>query len=230
MNRALDVATSTLASGFAWAAGLSVFRSAKAPEKPLELYEFESCPFCRKAREALTALDLDAVIYPCPPGGTRYRPAAVARGGKKQFPLLVDPNKDVLLYESDDIARYLAATYGDGTLPLSLKLGPLTDVRSFMASAVRPGVSRVVPSKRPAERLELWSFEGSPYCRIVREALCRLELPYLLHNVAKGSPKREAFVARSGKMMVPYLVDPNTHSEMFESAAIVRYLEETYAA
>ena len=29
--------------------------------------------------------------------------------------------------------------------------------------------------------------------------------------------------------MVPYLVDPNTDTEMFESAEIVAYLEETYA-
>jgi glutathione S-transferase len=51
----------------------------------------------------------------------------------------------------------------------------------------------------------------------------------VLHNVAKGSPKRDAFVARSGKMMVPYLADPNTGVEMFESADIVEYLERTYA-
>ena len=60
-----------------------------------------------------------------------------------------------------------------------------------------------------------YSFEPSPFCRIVREALCSLEIPYLLHNVAKGSPRREAFVARSGRMMVPWLVDPNTGIEMF---------------
>jgi glutathione S-transferase len=64
----------------------------------------------------------------------------------------------------------------------------------------------------------------------VREKLCSLELPYLLHNVAKGSPSRPAFTQRSGKMMVPYLVDPNTSLEMFESADIVHYLDETYAA
>jgi glutathione S-transferase len=29
-------------------------------------------------------------------------------------------------------------------------------------------------------------------------------------------------------MMVPYLIDPNTDTEMFESADIVRYLEDTY--
>jgi hypothetical protein len=39
------------------------------PKIPLELYEFEACPFCRKVREALTLLDLDAIIYPCPSEG-----------------------------------------------------------------------------------------------------------------------------------------------------------------
>ena len=53
--------------------------------------------------------------------------------------------------------------------------------------------------------------------------------PYVLHNVAKGSAHREAFVKRSGRMMVPYLVDPNTGTEMFESADIVAYLDRTYA-
>ena len=35
-------------------------------------------------------------------------------------------------------------------------------------------------------------------------------------------------MARSGKMQVPYLVDPNAGTEMFESADILAYLEETY--
>jgi glutathione S-transferase len=48
--------------------------------------------------------------------------------------------------------------------------------------------------------------------------------------VGKGSPRREAFVERSGKMMVPYLADPNTAVEMFESEDIVTYLDETYGA
>ena len=73
-------------------------------------------------------------------------------------------------------------------------------------------------------------FEASPFSRIVREVLCSLEIPYLLHNVARGSPRREAFEQRSGRIMVPWLVDPNTGTEMFESADIARYLDETYAA
>ena len=54
--------------------------------------------------------------------------------------------------------------------------------------------------------------------RCSAEALTELEIPYLLHNVGKGSPRREAYVARSGKMKVPYLADPNTGRELFESA------------
>ncbi len=102
-------------------------------------------------------------------------------------------------------------------------------------AVVASGVGRgsagafVRPSKTPDQPLELYSFEASPFCRLVRERLCELELPYRLHNVARGSAAREAFVERSGKMQVPYLADPNTGVEMFESADIVRYLDETYA-
>jgi glutaredoxin len=110
-----------------------------------------------------------------------------------------------------------------------LGLGPLTDASSFLASAVRPGFGAAYRGGSPPEMpLVLYSFEASPFCRIVREELCALEVPYLLRNVAKGSPKREAFVELSGKMQVPYLVDPNTGVEMFESAHIVDYLGATY--
>lgn len=39
------------------------------PRKPIEIYEFEGCPFCRKVREAVNILDLDVLFYPCPQGG-----------------------------------------------------------------------------------------------------------------------------------------------------------------
>ena len=35
---------------------------------------------------------------------------------------------------------------------------------------------------------------------------------------------------RTGRVQVPYLIDPNTGVEMFESTAIVAYLDKTYAA
>ena len=49
--------------------------------------------------EVLTALDLEAVIYPCPKGGTRFRSVVRERGGKEQFPYLVDPNTGIAIYE-----------------------------------------------------------------------------------------------------------------------------------
>jgi glutathione S-transferase len=199
------------------------------PEKALELYEFEACPFCRKVREALSILDLDAVVFPCPRGGPRYRESVKARGGKAQFPYLVDPNTGEAMYESDAIVAYLFRRYGGGDPPALLRTPVLTDVSSALASAWRPGSGRRYRKARaPAEPLELYSYEASPFSRLAREALCELELPYRLHNVAPGSPKRDAFVARSGKMQVPYLVDPNTGTAMFESADIVRYLDSTY--
>src|SRR5262245_46215666 len=103
MNRTLDVATSWFASGARLGAGLFASEIGPRPEKLLSLYEFEACPFCRKVREALTTFDLDAMIYPCPKGGPRYREEVKERGGKAQFPYLVDPNTDVAMYESDDI-------------------------------------------------------------------------------------------------------------------------------
>lgn len=227
--RLLDVASSFAVSAARLGSGISVGPLGPRPQKPLDLYEFEACPYCRKVREALTSLDLEAFVYPCPKNGKRFRPKVEKEGGKLQFPYLVDPGTGAAMYESDDIVRYLYRTYGAGPVPIALRLGPLTDASSFLATAVRPRRGRVaVPSRAPEKPLELWSFEGSPFCRLAREALCELEIPYLLHNVGKGSPRREAFVKRSGKMMVPYLADPNTGREMFESADIVRYLHETY--
>lgn len=246
MGRTFDVATSYAASTLFGGAGIFAKPCARQPAKPIELYEFEACPFCRKVRVALTSLDLDAMIFPCPKNGPRFRRHVIERGGKAQFPFLVDPNGGFdgapgrastpsapspgrEMYESDDIVRYLASEYG-GSVPLSLSLGPLSSIVSGFASAPRPGKGGFYRSARaPEQPLELWSFEGSPYCRLVRETLSELEIPYLLHNVGKGSPKRAAFVERSGRMMVPYLVDPNSGRSMFESADIVRYLNETYA-
>jgi glutathione S-transferase len=230
MMRAVDVGTSLLAPLAGAGGGLVVGVVGARPAAPLELYDFEACPFCRKVREALCILDLDVVVHPCPQGGTRHRPEVLRRGGKEQFPYLVDPNTGDALYESDDIIRHLFACYGAGAPPWVIATPIATDVSSALASLARPLRGRQArPARRPERPLELWSFEASPFCRLVRETLCELEISHHLHNVARGSAKREEFVARSGRMMVPYLADPNTGAEMFESADICAYLERTYA-
>jgi len=231
MRRTLDVASAFALSVLRLGAGVKVGPLGKRPEKPLEVYEFEACPFCRKVREALTYLDLEAMIFPCPKGGPTYRPKVEKEGGKMQFPYLVDPNTGEKMYESDQIVAYLFERYGTGKPPFVYSGGRVNLLTSSLGLPLRgsKGV-RYTPSKKPEQPLELYSFEASPFCRIAREVLCSLELPYLLHNVGKESPSRPAFVERSGRMMVPYLVDPNTGTERFESADIKRYLLATYAA
>ncbi|XP_031473347.1 uncharacterized protein LOC116245887 isoform X2 [Nymphaea colorata] len=199
------------------------------PEMPIEIYEFESCPFCRKVREIVSVLDLDVLYYPCPRNGPTYRPKVIQMGGKSQFPYMVDPNTGVAMYESDDIINYLVGKYGDGTRPFMLSLGLLTTLTAGFAMIGRMGKgSSYTPSKAPPKPLELWAYEASPFCKIVREVMVELELPHLLHSTARGSPNRQKLFERAGHFQAPYLEDPNTGVKMFESAEIIDYLKTTY--
>lgn len=230
MNRTVDVVTSMLSSAAELGRGAFASPKGARPEQPLVLYEFEACPFCRRVREAVTALDLDVVFKPCPKGGERFRPELVERGGKAQFPYLVDPNTSRELYESADIVAYLFATYGSGGVPV-LYSGLLAVPTGIFAGVFRPGLGvRAKPSRAPAERLHLWGMEASPYTRIVREALCELELEYQLHPTPVKGPRWREVRKRGGQAMVPFLVDPNTGKELYESADIRDYLFAEYGA
>ena len=204
-------------------------RAAKMPEKPLELYEFESCPYCRKVRDVLTELDLEYRCYPCAKG-SKHRKTVEELGGKRGFPFIRDPNTGMQSYESETIIDYLHTTYGKGRGSIARFFGPLNTFDCALASAIRPKGGKVADKVRDRKALEqplvLFSFEASPYCRKVREALAELDLSYLCKNVGKKSPRRSELVALGGKMLVPYLVDPNT--AMDESDDIVAYLWQTY--
>ncbi|XP_050243595.1 uncharacterized protein LOC126692143 [Quercus robur] len=200
------------------------------PEKPIEIYEFEGCPFCRKVREIVAVLDIDVLFYPCPKNGPNFRRKVAQMGGKQQFPYMVDPNTGVAMYESDEIIKYLVGKYGDGNVPLMLSLGLLTTLTAGLAMIGRMGKgSSYIPSKLPPKPLEIWAYEGSPFCKLVREVLVELELPHLLRSCARGSPKRQILYEKAGHFQVPYLEDPNTGVQMFESAEIVEYIKATYA-
>ncbi len=243
--------TSTLASSLRGWQGIRARTDAQQPEKLLTLYEFENCPYCRIVREVLTELDLDAHIYPCPKGGERFRDEAIARGGKAQFPYLIDPNTGAEMYESMDIVSYLYQQYGHDDVPLRWRAATLQQVSSTLATLAR--VTRgiyAVKSRAPKHSLELYSFEGSPFARPVREVLCQMELPYVLRSCGRSEPgewlpprlrarlgiepgsklhNRVALLEKEGKQGIPYLYDPNTGEGLFESEAIVAYLERQYA-
>lgn len=250
----INALTSTLASTARGRRGTKAARHSLQPAQLLTLYEFEGCPFCRLVREALTELDLDAVIHPCPRGGARWRPAAERIGGRAQFPLLVDDNTGRVLYESADIIAYLRENYGAGRSRNAGAPGALAQVGANAATALRgfAGTSaRGVNGTGPEQRLELYSFESSPFSRIARETLCELEIAYVLRNMGKavnadmGPPwvrarffantpvagrNRKRMMEMTGRMQVPYLIDPNTSTQMYESADIVQYLHKTYGA
>eukprot|EP00040_Diaphanoeca_grandis_P017006 m.88257 g.88257 ORF g.88257 m.88257 type:complete len:331 (-) comp26171_c2_seq2:314-1306(-) len=237
----------------------------KRPVKPIILYEYEGCPFCKKVRENVSALALDVEIRPTPRetlaeygvcDKSRFRPESrdhPGSGGKVQFPYMVDEDAGVAMHDSDAIIAHLWKHYGDqATVPWDLYLAnlaflakPCLFISTFVRIVPNMGFLRT-PSKRPAKLLELYNMEGSPFCKLVRETLCTLEIPYILHNVPHGATKqRQAFFARcrkdlevdgvTGKVRAsmnvgkfPWLIDPNTNTSMGESFHIVSYLKKEY--
>ena len=220
------------------------------PPIPLELFDCENDSECRPVREALTTLDLEAMIYPVPKSGTRFRKQLTEISGSDSVPFLHDPNTGEHLQGARPIVDYLYAQFASEGKKAPMKLLPLASV----ANALRGSKGRNArPSKAPEQPLELYSFEASPFARLVRELLCDLEIPHLLHSVGKTPGKmaewlppilrenkvkgyqpetenRRKLVARGGHMMVPYLVDPNNGVDMYQSADIQAYLLKTYGA
>ena len=247
-----NIGTSFLSTLLRATNGIRSVPATVKPELALQLYDIENCPYCRLVRENLTELDLDVEIYPCPKRGERFRPEVVKRGGQAQFPFLVDRNTGVEMYESLDIVDYLYATYAQRPLPARWRQGQLQTLGSMLASA--PRLSRGMqarPGKLPEWMLELYSFESSPYARVVRELLCEMEIPYLLRNCGrtklaewllpsmrerlKVSPdselrNRRVLQESEGRVSIPYLFDPNTGQGLFESADICAYLRAKYGA
>jgi len=200
------------------------------PARRLVLYEMENCPFSRKVREAMTILDLDADIRPCPEGSP-HRRELLRLGGKEQVPMLHDPNSDVTLYDSERIVDYLFKRYGRGKAPARVRGGRWATWSSKLASRLRRnGGTKAQPAVRPTLPLELWSYEASPECRIVREVLGGYSLPYVLYNVGKNSAKQNKLARVSGGSELPFLIDPNRGTRVAGADRIRNYLHDTYGA
>ena len=220
------------------------------PATPIEVFEYEGSPYCRKVREAAAVLDLDVLYRPCPSGEAFYRPAAKAEGAKT-FPYMKDANTGAAMTESDDIVEYLFRNYGpragdpdvddmDATtlgVPFMLRRGGITNLTCYAAALARLKGLKARPSRAaaaaaagtPVEPLALWTYEASPFTKEVREVLTELAIPHVVRYCPRGSAKRDELLAKTGTFQVPFLEDPNTGVEMFESAAMVEYLEATYA-
>lgn len=221
----LNISTSFVSTLLRLGAGAIATPVAEPPEQLLELYDFEGCPHCRLVREVITELDLDVMILPCPKGGRRFREPLFEREGRVQFPYLVDPNNDVAMFESADIIKYLFSTYGARRTPLRWQLVELQRLGSVLSAMPRPGLGqRVKPSRVPEQPLELYSFEANPFARLVRDLLCELEIAYILRSCGYRWRNQD----HSGKVSLPFLIDPNAGIERAGVEQILDYLKVTY--
>ena len=197
------------------------------PPLPLELYEFEGCPFCRKAREAISVLDLTTQVWPCPKQGKRFRPRAIELAGKASFPTLVDPNQPEpmqMMQESDRIVEALFARYGAGEVPSLLRAGGAGNALSGLSSIARAGRGTLLKARKPGDdpRLVLYAHEGQPDARPIKELLSELELPYLWLPDAEGSVNASADS--------PRLIDEAASATRIGSDAIHQHLLSEYSA
>jgi|AntRauTorcE11897_2_1112592.scaffolds.fasta_scaffold02872_4 glutathione S-transferase len=84
----------------------------------LELYQSEGCPHSSKVRETLSELGASYVVHnprlPGDEGGDVTNDVThgeLVAGGNDQLPYLVDTDRGVTMYESDDIIEYLKTHY-----------------------------------------------------------------------------------------------------------------------
>ncbi|GKZ01062.1 hypothetical protein MPSEU_001057900 [Mayamaea pseudoterrestris] len=214
----------------------------KPPKEPIILYELESCPFCRKVREACSMLSLSVTMKPTPKNGRIFRQELQNKLGttnkKITFPYLIDPNTGVNMFESSDIISYLFKMYGNGSVPWTLADTQQSSdaVLSTVTAGLGVGLTRInaggnyETSQPPSLPLQLWAYEGSPFCKIVRERLSSLEISHTVVFTPRGSMNRQLLWERTGgRFQVPFLVDPNTGVELFESQAMCEYLQRMYA-
>lgn len=218
----------------------TVLDQAPRPSQPLILYEYTASPFCARVRETINILDLTVECRPCP--GARqstFSDELFEKTGRRTVPYLIDPNTGMEMFESDDQIQYLLDTYGpskdvyDAKALWPVTFQPFSIFTSVIGAVARgfPGAKRqenARPDNEKMEPLELWGNEASPFVKPVQEKLVSLALPYKIVSCSRGSVNRDLMVQKTGRFQVPFLVDPNTGLELFESIQICEYLEACY--
>lgn len=220
----------------------------------LRLYDMEGNSNCRLVRERITELDLSVdVVIPAGKGSRAMNDSSyeyyIGEQGPNVIPRMMVSDEDEekgiqVLVGREDILAYFSSKFGERKpivdanedelkkvvveglvafsepLPALLRLGRGQDVAGCALSPETP---------RPEKPLILYSYEGNQFCRLVREVLSELDIPYQLVSAGKGSQQRATLAQMSGSTQCPYLVDPNTNVQMAESKDIILYLYKNYA-
>ena len=72
----------------------------------LELFILETCPYCRKVMEYFNSHNIEYKKMNI--SEPENLDKLMSLGGKSQVPFLNYPEKDVKMYESDDIIKYVS--------------------------------------------------------------------------------------------------------------------------
>lgn len=206
------------------------------PRKPLIIYEYEASPDCKAVRSACSLLDLTVEYRPCPGARAGFSDLMTTiTAGRRDVPFIVDPNPSMFrpeIFGRKEIVEYLFKTYGPGidAIPSTLKGGSSFGAGLFTGggkgSRLRSNARSDITLLKP---ITLYGWEGeNQFVRPVRETLTELGLAHIFVNCATGSANRAKLTQKTGLFQVPYISDPNTGVEMFESQQIVKYLETVY--
>ena len=111
-------------------------------------------------------------------------------------------------------------------------LGHQIKVVQALASAFLEGgrgVSGTPFPNQPEKPLKLYEYEGSPFCRRVREVMTLLNLDYEVYPCPRGGKRfRPEVKQQGGKLQFPFLVDENTGDKLYESQDISHHLFKHY--
>lgn len=213
----------------------SILNEANRPIDRIVLYDNESSPQCKRVREMMNLLD---ITYEVRPTFTDI----------EKLPYIIDANinsgiiDDEQTISGDDaIITHLLQEYGPPSSTFDRKaLWPIefkqfaivTSQLSILLRGNNVGSKTQQSNARPdngnMKPIEFWSYECSPFVRPVKEKLSSLGLPFIVVSCSRGSVNRDRMVAKTGRFQVPYVEDPNTGIEMYESAEIADYLETVY--
>jgi glutaredoxin len=250
LSHLIDIGTAYIASWLRLWTGSEVaggIEKAPRPKQILALFEYEANPQCKKVREVLSVLDLDCLVYPCPRPTiihrdlvpqSRFRDRVVKDIGSYQLPYLYDEGAGKRVIGGDQIVDYLWENYSHPGAAKPFLYSPyvphiVNEILLWTSICLRPALRKTgamqTPSRFPSDGkpLKFWSFESCPSCRLVRETLSTLELPYILYNSAKGSQKLQDLKSRV-ETNLPYLEDPNNNFAGSDSSVIIGYLKKTY--
>ncbi|MBM4304642.1 MAG: glutaredoxin [Deltaproteobacteria bacterium] len=78
----------------------------------IQLYQSEGCPFCVKVRLAFEEMGISYISKSMPLRvDSVFKQELIKLGGKIQVPFLHDPERNVKMYESNDIIDYARENY-----------------------------------------------------------------------------------------------------------------------